>query len=103
MKITIDTDRGLFIVPNTFFAEIEKQNKYLKKAGVPEEKFNTAEKVIREAYEEAMNDAIDLTDDPNISEEESINEHNKSIDYLGELDTLISELDENETKHKIPK
>lgn len=24
-------------------------------------------------------------------------EHNKSIDYLGELDTLISELDENET------
>jgi len=33
-----------------------------------------------EAYEEAMNDAIDLTDDPNISEEESINEHNKSID-----------------------
>ena len=54
MKITIDTDRGLFIVPNTFFAEIEKQNKYLKKAGVPEEKFNTAEKVIKEAYEEAM-------------------------------------------------
>ena len=54
MKITIDTERGLFIVPNTFFAEIEKQNKYLKKAGVPEEKFNTAEKVIKEAFEEAM-------------------------------------------------
>lgn len=54
MKITIDTERGLFIVPNTFFNEIEKQNKYLKKAGVPEEKFNTPEKVITEAFEEAM-------------------------------------------------
>lgn len=54
MKITIDTERGLFIVPNTFFSEIEKQNKYLKKAGVPEDKFNTAEKVITEAFEEAM-------------------------------------------------
>lgn len=54
MKITIDTERGLFIVPNTFFNEIEKQNKYLKKAGVSEDKFNTAEKVITEAFEEAM-------------------------------------------------
>lgn len=54
MKITIDTERGIFIVPNTFFNEIEKQNKYLKKAGVPEEKFNTAEKVIKEAFDEAM-------------------------------------------------
>ena len=54
MKITIDTERGIFIVPNTFFNEIENQNKYLKKAGVPEEKFNTAEKVIKEAFDEAM-------------------------------------------------
>ena len=51
MKITIDTEKGIFIVPNTFFTEIEKQNKYLKKAGVPEEKFNTPEKVITEAFE----------------------------------------------------
>jgi len=54
MKITIDTERGLFIVPNTFFTEIEKQNKYLKKAGVPEDKFNTPENVITEAFNEAM-------------------------------------------------
>ena len=54
MRITIDTDKGIIIVPNTFEANLEKQNKYLKKAGVPEDKFNTAEKVIKEAYEEAM-------------------------------------------------
>lgn len=54
MKIIIDTNRGLFIVPNTFFKEIEKQNKYLKEAGVDKEKFNTAEKVITEAFNEAM-------------------------------------------------
>ena len=54
MKITIDTERGIIIVPNTFFTEIEKQNKYLKEAGVGKEKFNTAEKVITEAVNEAM-------------------------------------------------
>lgn len=54
MRITIDTERGLFIVPNTFFTEIEKQNKYLKKAGVSEDKFNTPENVIREAFDEAL-------------------------------------------------
>ena len=54
MKITIDTQRGIFIVPNTFFSEIEKQNKYLKKAGVSEDKFNTPENVITEAFNDAM-------------------------------------------------
>lgn len=54
MRIIIDTEKGLFIVPNTFFTEIEKQNKLLKKAGVSDDKLNTAEKVIKEAFEEAL-------------------------------------------------
>lgn len=55
MKITIDTKNGIFIVPNTFFNVIEKQNKLLKKAGITDEdKLITAEKTIREAVEEAF-------------------------------------------------
>ncbi len=54
MKITIDTDNGIFIVPNTFFNVIEKQNKLLKKAGVSDDKLITAEKTIREAIDEAF-------------------------------------------------
>ena len=34
MRITIDTDKGIIIVPNTFEATLEKQNNILKKAGV---------------------------------------------------------------------
>ena len=54
MKITIDTDNGIFIVPNTFFNVIEKQNKLLKKAGVSDDKLITTEKTIREAIDEAF-------------------------------------------------
>lgn len=31
MRITIDTDNGIFIVPNTFNANLAKQNDVLKK------------------------------------------------------------------------
>lgn len=54
MKITIDTERGIFIVPNSFFDIIEKQNKLLKKAGVSEEKYITERSVIEDAVAEAF-------------------------------------------------
>ena len=38
MRITIDTDKGIFIVPNTFEKTLEKQNEILKKAKVSEDK-----------------------------------------------------------------
>lgn len=34
MRITIDTEKGIFIVPNTFEKTLAKQNDILKKAGV---------------------------------------------------------------------
>ena len=38
MRITIDTDKGIFIVPTTFEKTLEKQNEILKKAKVSEDK-----------------------------------------------------------------
>lgn len=52
MRITIDTEKGIFIVPNTFETNLQKENDILKKAGVTELK--TARKVIEEAVEEAF-------------------------------------------------
>ena len=37
MRIIIDTDKGIFIVPKTFSETIKKQNEILKKAGVSED------------------------------------------------------------------
>ena len=58
MRITIDTDKGIFIVPNTFKKNLEKQNEILKKAGVAEDKFITEKKFIEEAIAEAFNRPI---------------------------------------------
>ena len=52
MRITIDTDKGIFIVPNTFENNLAKQNKILKKAGV--EKEITTKQFIEEAIKEAF-------------------------------------------------
>lgn len=54
MKITIDTERGIFIVPNSFHSTIEKQNKLLKSAGVSDDKLITAKKIIEDAVAEAF-------------------------------------------------
>ncbi|MBE6746146.1 MAG: hypothetical protein E7558_01665 [Ruminococcaceae bacterium] len=54
MRIIIDTDKGIFIVPKTFRATLKKQNDVLKKAGVSEDKFITERKFIEEAIEEAF-------------------------------------------------
>ena len=54
MKITIDTEKGIFVVPNSFFTTIEKQNKLLKKAGVADDKLVTAKQTIEEAIAEAF-------------------------------------------------
>ena len=52
MRITIDTDKGIFIVPNTFNNTLAKQNEILKKAGV--EKEITAKSFIEDAIAEAF-------------------------------------------------
>ena len=52
MRITIDTDKGIFIVPNTFERTLAKQNDILKKAGVS--KKITAKKFIEEAIKDAF-------------------------------------------------
>ena len=54
MRIIIDTDKGIFIVPKTFRANLKKQNNILKKAGVTEDKFITERKFIEDAIEEAF-------------------------------------------------
>ena len=52
MRITIDTDKGIFIVPNTFESNLAKQNEILKKAGV--DKQITTKQFIEEAIAEAF-------------------------------------------------
>lgn len=52
MRITIDTEKGIFIVPNTFDSTLKKQNEILKKAGVA--KSITAKKFIEDAIKEAF-------------------------------------------------
>lgn len=54
MRIIIDTDKGIFIVPNTFRKTLKKQNDILKKAGVDEEKMITERKFIEDAIKEAF-------------------------------------------------
>ena len=54
MRIILDTDKGIFIVPKTFRANLKKQNDILKKAGVTEDKFITERKFIEDAIEEAF-------------------------------------------------
>ena len=54
MRITIDTDKGIFIVPKTFKGTLEKQNEILKKAGVSEDKLITERKFIEEAVRDAF-------------------------------------------------
>ena len=54
MRITIDTDKGIFIVPKTFKGTLEKQNEILKKAGVSDDKLITERKFIEEAVKDAF-------------------------------------------------
>ncbi len=62
MRIIIDTEKGIFIVPKTFRENLKKQNEVLKKAGVPEEKFITERRFIEDAIEEAFKRPILSTD-----------------------------------------
>ena len=62
MRIIIDTDKGVFIVPKTFEATLKKQNDVLKKAGVSEDKYITERKFIEEAIKEAFTRPILTTE-----------------------------------------
>ena len=54
MKITIDTDKGIIIAPASLLNDIEKKNEALKAAGVEEDKFISARKVVLDYVEEAL-------------------------------------------------
>ena len=54
MRITIDTDKGIIIVPNTFKKTLQKQNDILKKAGVSDDKYITERKFIEDAVKDAL-------------------------------------------------
>ncbi|MGN0443302.1 MAG: hypothetical protein ACI4F5_01640 [Acutalibacteraceae bacterium] len=62
MRIIIDTDKGIFIVPNTFRNTLKKQNDILKKAGVADDKLITELKFIEEAVKEAFTRPILTTE-----------------------------------------
>ena len=54
MRIIIDTDKGIFIVPNTIRKTIKKQNDILKKANVDEKNLITERSFIEDAIKEAF-------------------------------------------------
>lgn len=58
MRIILDTDKGVFIVPKTFKETVKKQNDILKKAGVSEDKYITERKFIEDAINDAFNRPI---------------------------------------------
>lgn len=62
MRITIDTDKGLFIVPKTFKDTLKKQNDILKKAGVTDDKLITERSFIEDAVKEAFTRPILTTE-----------------------------------------
>ena len=62
MRITIDTDKGIFIVPKPFKGTLEKQNEILKKAGVSDDKLITERKFIEEAVKDAFTRPILTTE-----------------------------------------
>lgn len=62
MRITIDTDKGIFIVPKTFKDTLKKQNDILKKAGVTGDKLITERKFIEEAVKDAFTRPILTTE-----------------------------------------
>lgn len=66
MKITIDTDKGVFIIPKTLKEEVKKHNDILAKAGVSEDKYTTERKFIEEAIEEAFKRPILTTEQAKI-------------------------------------
>ena len=56
MRITIDTEKKIFIVPNTFESQLNKQNAFLKSMGV--DKVITPKSFIDDAIAEAYNRPI---------------------------------------------
>lgn len=62
MRIVLDTDKGIFIVPKTFRETLKKQNDILKKADVPEDKYITERKFIEEAVKDAFTRPILTTE-----------------------------------------
>ena len=62
MRIIIDTEKGVFIVPNTFKATLKKQNDILEKAGVDKDKLWTERKFIESAIKDAFERPILTTE-----------------------------------------
>ena len=53
MKITIDTDKEIIVVPNTFYGNIDKMNEALKLAGVDDKRIDYVQ-YVKDSFEKAI-------------------------------------------------
>lgn len=56
MRIEIDTEKNLIIVPNTYYEQIDKKNKTLSEAGV-DKKIDYVQ-YIKDSFEKAIDNKI---------------------------------------------
>ena len=57
MRITIDTDKEVIIVPDTYYQQIDKKNEVLEKAGAGDKKIDYT-KYIEESFASAIKKPI---------------------------------------------
>lgn len=53
MRIIIDTEKEVIIVPDTYYQQIDRKNNVLEKAGVEKEKMIDYTKFVKDAFETA--------------------------------------------------
>ena len=61
MRIEIDTEKNLIIVPNTYYEQIDKKNKTLSEAGV-DKKIDYVQ-YIKDSFEKAIDNKISRKED----------------------------------------
>ncbi|MBO5087797.1 MAG: hypothetical protein J6C01_03900 [Lachnospiraceae bacterium] len=52
MRIIIDTDKEVIIVPNTFYQQIDKKNEVLRKAGIKDKTIDYTD-FVKDSFEAA--------------------------------------------------
>lgn len=54
MRIIIDTEKEVIIVPDTYYQQIDRKNNVLEKAGVEKEKMIDYEQFVKDSFEIAF-------------------------------------------------
>ena len=57
MRITIDTEKEVIIVPDTFYKQIDRRNEIIAKAGVTGTKIDYVD-FIKKSFEAAINNPV---------------------------------------------